>query len=587
MSEARLKGKLTLDDSQYHAALRKAIQAAGAFASKMGSALKTGAVAGIAAVTAAVVTMAATLAAAVKHALDLGGAFSDLRAMTGESVKYLTLLSQAFDDAGIGGENLGAIVGKMQKAIEDGVPILQELGLNLDKLKSQSPKDQLFTIGEAILKLKSPSEQTAAAMAVFGKTGAKLLTLFKDNSAMANARKVLGSMPEILDENADRFDAMSDSIGNMSKKWDAFSVGIASKLAPILEPLLDKIIAADTASFGEALGEDLTNAFTGRSATDGITTLAGNFVKVMSSAAVSVGEIILASLTKAFAEPIADFQARVEAATELVANIGNKDSAEAATVAVDTLNRRINNDKQDLAALEQRKPGSGTRKKYLPGIYGAPGSGDLSQGEYDKRRQALENSISEQTARMNEQLDIVGKSAPKKTIEERKAEILASGGPRVGFGGGKTAEEMTSAAIARITQAASATFPQATASVEKEVKRVQVAGKPAPGTFDALSPAARAQQLGMWGGEAGARKQWDAFQQKAATPPVSGRASVSSVLSAPSRVVGGVRKRGETREEFRERMDRAKGIQKKEQDATDAVKKTSDNTAKILAALEG
>ena len=260
----RLKAELTLDDSKFMANLRKAEGAASTFAGKLsGVALKASA-AGFAALTAGATAAGVALIGAVKRATELGGAFSDLAARTAVPVAKLTVMSAAFKNAGLEGDELGKAINYLQKKLEEGSSAFGKLGLSVEELKKLSPDEQFMQVGKAIAGVSDSSRQAAISMELFGRTGAKLLTVFKDDKALEKAARVLGSMPEILQKNADLFDRFSDNVGNLSQKWDAFAVGVASRVVPALDALLERLMGIDTAATGQKVGDILVSEATGK-----------------------------------------------------------------------------------------------------------------------------------------------------------------------------------------------------------------------------------------------------------------------------------------------------------------------------------
>lgn len=438
-TEARLKGKLTMDDSQFHTALRRSQQSAARFASTVGRTVSVAGAVGFSAMTAGAVATSVALGASVKRALELGGKFNDLKNRTGATVKGLTLLSTAFDNAGIGGDQLGATINKLQKAIEDNNPAISQLGLNLEDLKKQAPDQQLLAVGKRIAGIKSPSEQAATAMAIFGKTGGQLLQVFKDSGALDNAREVLGSMPEILDRNAEKFDALDDAIGNITQKVDAFGVGLADKVAPALDPILGKLLKIDSAKIGQGVGEDIvqagknikdavSGAFDGEEVKAGMLNAAVQFGGFVRDAVVGNASKISSVLLRAFSSPVAFLQAHLEA------NLA-KLQARAQGINVDPVSdadkaRAGAYEKQISEKKDQLKA---TAEKYKAGGAGmeltAEGQGMLiAMDELKKSIMNLTEARGDIVTRMN--------NSAMYDPNEIYKRIMAEGGPKVGPGDG-------------------------------------------------------------------------------------------------------------------------------------------------------
>lgn len=543
MAEARLKGKLTMDDSQFQAVLRRSQQNAAKFASSLGRGVAVAGAVGFAATTAAAIATSAALASAVKQALDLGGKFSDLRSRTGASVKSLTIWSQALDDAGIGGDQLGGIINKLQKAIESGNPALEKMGLNLDELRKLTPDQQLARVGAAIVALKSPAQQTTAAMQIFGKSGGQLLTLFKDTSALENARNVLGSMPEILDANADRYDKVSDAIGNLQKKWLAFGVGLASAIPPDFDRLLDKILGADTAKVGVSLGKDIAAGFQDQSIYAAMAKLGGDFVKIMTAAAQSAGDIIVGSLTSAFSEPIIALQAKIQFLTAQLLRATGQDASE------------------DIGWLD-KKIAQETSVRDSVGRIGAGEDGLNFIGRKKQQR------IDDYEARKRAALDSGNVAETEEQIKER---IRQEGGPKVGFGEGKNAEERFKKAADRITATGKEVAPNTTAAIQEEVAISRAAenpiGPPMPPPFIGPPMSAMQKKVSGVGAFSALQSAPSAFERLQSAP---------SILSEPSVREPGKPRTTVARQERATKILGATATRKKKEEAAAAKAATSD-----------
>jgi hypothetical protein len=215
---------------------------------------------------------AAGVAFGVKKALDLGGELSDLSSQTGIAVDQLMILRRAFENNGMAADEVAPAVNRLQKAIvgiggKEGQATIERLGLSLENLEKQNPSEQLESVGRAINALETPAERTAAAMAIFGRSGARMLTLFADAGAMGNAARQVGTQARIMAENAELFDRVSDGLGAMGQKLQGFFVGLASEIAPVIEPLIDWINGLDLAQVGVEAGRMIAMAI--QAITDG------------------------------------------------------------------------------------------------------------------------------------------------------------------------------------------------------------------------------------------------------------------------------------------------------------------------------
>lgn len=255
------------DNRQFNAALNQSVGSLGGFTQRVtasvGSILKFTAVSGlIIGLTRQMTNFANSIPSGLKNAFDLGGELSDISARTGIAAGDVMILRQAFKDAGVSEENLRNGINKMQKelvAASNGSASAQEsfsaLGLDLDALRSMDPKSQFEEIGRAINQLDDPAERASAAMKIFGKSGAEMLTVFSDSKGgLANASKTLGAQAEIMNRQSVTFDRISDLLNSAGSKLQGFFIGLADKVAPMLLPLLERFNSLDFSSWGQSIG---------------------------------------------------------------------------------------------------------------------------------------------------------------------------------------------------------------------------------------------------------------------------------------------------------------------------------------------
>lgn len=200
----------------------------------------------------------------IKDAMGLGGQLFELSQRTGVAVDQLMILRQAFDDTGVGADAGTQAIVLMQKALsgmsESGEPtnkMFAQLGLNMADLKNMSAEDQLTAIGNAIMNLADPAEQTAAAMAIFGRAGASLKQFFSDPEAINSVKKSLGDLPAIMAKNAKLFDDIGDTFTRLKMKGTGLFAGIAEGIAPALKGLADALDGIDLSGFGRKIGDAL------------------------------------------------------------------------------------------------------------------------------------------------------------------------------------------------------------------------------------------------------------------------------------------------------------------------------------------
>lgn len=231
-------------------AVGKGISGAGvAFAAVIG--------AGVAAIVAA--------AAGLKSAFDLGGHLMDLQEQLATSAGNAYLLETALQNAGLAGEDGSKAIGKMQKSLVEAssgggsAGLFAALKLDPRELMQADPVEAFERMGAAIAQIKNPALRTAASMEIFGKSGAKLMSLFGDGGAMAFAKDQLGRQTEVLDKSVADFDNISDTLGGAGKKLQGFFVGMGSRIIDVIKPLMEEFNKLDLTGIGEGFGQALAD----------------------------------------------------------------------------------------------------------------------------------------------------------------------------------------------------------------------------------------------------------------------------------------------------------------------------------------
>lgn len=197
----------------------------------------------------------------IRDITEFASKMNDMSARTGTSIQRLIVQEQAMRDAGLGAEALAHGYGKLQQALEDafqnGGPAAEafrRLGLSVGELVNQDPGTQFERVAKAIGNLPTPTERTAAAMKIFGKSGADLIPLFRDGGAFDSAAQTLGEMPTLVARNAKVLDDLGDAFGRIPNKIRGLFIGIVDQLDGPLKELTEKINKIDLTKLGKKIG---------------------------------------------------------------------------------------------------------------------------------------------------------------------------------------------------------------------------------------------------------------------------------------------------------------------------------------------
>jgi len=212
-------------------------------------------------------TAAQSVVQGFSDALDLGGRLNELSSRTGETAGKLLVLETAFKNSGLEASTVGTAINKLQNFMQDAAnggdkqrAAMQSLGVSMSELAGKTPTEQMKIFADRIAGIEDPTARAAAASEVFGdKLGGKLLPLFSDFSTnLEDARAKVGSLEEIMDENAATFDAASETIDAVKGKMAAFAAGVLSETIPALEDLGKSMEQVDAAGLGQDVGEFLS-----------------------------------------------------------------------------------------------------------------------------------------------------------------------------------------------------------------------------------------------------------------------------------------------------------------------------------------
>jgi hypothetical protein len=206
---------------------------------------------------------ARSLVNSFREAIDMGGKLNDLSQRTGETAGNLAILQRAFENAGLGGDQVGAMLNRLQRFMveansggEQQAKTMNRLALSMEDLRGKTPTEQMKLFADRLSFISDPAERSAIAMQLFGKSGGELLPLLRAMGVELDvARQQLGSYPAIIDRTNAALDTIGDNFNAISAKAREFATGLLVNLAPALVEITDKIAKIDAAGFGMMLSD--------------------------------------------------------------------------------------------------------------------------------------------------------------------------------------------------------------------------------------------------------------------------------------------------------------------------------------------
>lgn len=178
---------------------------------------------------AAVAAFGAGATAAARGLLDLEDRVEKLGNTAdklGVSFEFIQTLEEAGNRSGVSIESVSSAFGKLQKTLAGAdeesraaTEALGRLGISFTDLENLSPEEQIRLVGEQLQGIEDPAKRTAAAMQIFGKSGADLLPFFANLGPAADDIERLGGSLSAIDRSRiDDFGAGIDALGVASSR---------------------------------------------------------------------------------------------------------------------------------------------------------------------------------------------------------------------------------------------------------------------------------------------------------------------------------------------------------------------------------
>ena len=203
---------------------------------------------------------AVSYAKSVANAVD---ATQDLANRTGIGVEALQSLQVAaklggVDDVSAAFDKLTIAIGKAGESGDTGA--FDRLGLNFEQLRSMSPEEQFRAIAAAISALPGEAERAAAAVAIFGKSGAQLVPFLSNLGAIEERARNLGIV--LSEQQVGNIAGMNDALDLVSKTFDGIIGQVTANLAPAITAIAEQFLSF-VESFNGTGGTGLADAITG------------------------------------------------------------------------------------------------------------------------------------------------------------------------------------------------------------------------------------------------------------------------------------------------------------------------------------
>lgn len=191
----------------------------------------------------AVQSVAGSFTSFVAGAASAVASVDDLSKRTGVSAQTLQAYQFAAEQSGVsvetfgkGIQKLGINLGEAQTGNKSAIKSFADLGLSVQELSRLSPEQAFEKVAAAISQLPNPAQQAAAAVSLFGKSGAELVPVFQEGAGfLADMRQQAEGLGLVLGQTqVQSLAQLDDSFGALGATVQAFKQRVTAELAPAL-----------------------------------------------------------------------------------------------------------------------------------------------------------------------------------------------------------------------------------------------------------------------------------------------------------------------------------------------------------------
>lgn len=205
----------------------------------------------------------------IQGSIEATAGLHDMAIQTGASVAALTAFRSVAATTNTSIEGIAGAMNKMAKGMavanEDSRGIgqaVQALGLDFNQLKSMRPEDQMLAVAKAMDGFQDGAGKSAAAMALYGKEGAKMLPFLKDLADETDSvtQKLTAQQEAAKKAQASMADDFTDNMTKIKKASEAWKKDVAMAMLPALYEMSQAFIDVNKGAGGIKQGiTDLAN----------------------------------------------------------------------------------------------------------------------------------------------------------------------------------------------------------------------------------------------------------------------------------------------------------------------------------------
>lgn len=219
---------------------------------------------GLASATSMMVDFAKSAVSQITNAMESLDVMGKTADRIGIGVEALQGLQHAAGLAGVGTDELGGALEKMQKQLSDAAQgndkaaeNFTQLGLSIEDLRGMSVEDQFAAIAGAVNNLSSAQDKLNATTDIFGKGASGMLNVIQDGFAETAAE--IDNMGASLSRvDIAQVEAANDAVSRLKGWFDKLVEVISVELSPYIEAAATELLGF--ASDGQNMGDIVAGA---------------------------------------------------------------------------------------------------------------------------------------------------------------------------------------------------------------------------------------------------------------------------------------------------------------------------------------
>lgn len=223
--------------------------------------------------------------------------FQGLAEQIGDTAEAIASIKLASDVSGVSLDTVAKASIKLTKALsttndssDDVTQSIKALGLNFEEFKRLSPVSQIDAVAQAMAGFADGSEKTAIATAMFGKSGAELISIFNDLAGGAKRQNTLTS------EQIASADAYNKSVAALKSRLETYAQIVSVNAIPAMTALQNTFEQTILSVLGFGDGVDKLKANQGMTEFAEATVKAFGFIIDSADGVIRIVQIIGAAL---------------------------------------------------------------------------------------------------------------------------------------------------------------------------------------------------------------------------------------------------------------------------------------------------